>query len=245
MSEHDSAPVGLQLQTLLLSTADVTSFLQQLAVLSTQVVTSEGLSCGITMRYDGNVTTVASSDDRAERLDETQYRNNGGPCLQAMDTGQQVVSQDYRTDPRWPPFTARALREGLRCSLSLPLTAGGTTFGAINVYEFDKPHFFGETEQRQYHLFAVQAAGALRLATRQHKDTVLLSQLEAALNSRSVIDQAIGILIGRHQLTGAEAFDLLRRQSQNSHRKLRDIATDLVTDASGAAPTPGHPFDTD
>jgi AmiR/NasT family two-component response regulator len=69
-----------------------------------------------------------------------------------------------------------------------------------------------------------------------------MSQLEEALNSRSVIDQALGILIGRHHLTASEAFDLLRRQSQNNNRKLRDVATDLVTQASGDSPDPGRPF---
>jgi AmiR/NasT family two-component response regulator len=70
-----------------------------------------------------------------------------------------------------------------------------------------------------------------------------MAQLEEALNSRSVIDQGLGILIARHQLTAAEAFDLLGRQSQNSKRKLRDIADDLVTQASGEPPAPGRPFD--
>jgi GAF domain-containing protein len=231
-----------QLQTLLLSTADVTDFLHQLAVLSTQVV-AESLSCGITMRYDANMLTVASSDERAERLDETQYRNRSGPCLESLDTGELVLSPDCRNEQRWPAYIAMAVREGLRCSMSLPLAAVGTTFGAINVYGFDKPHLFGDTEQRQLQLFAAQASGALQLATRQHKDAALLSQLEEALNSRTVIDQAIGILIARHQLTGAEAFDLLRRQSQNSKRKLRDIATDLVTEASGQPPVLGRRFD--
>jgi len=245
VTERDLSSSGVheQLQWLLLTTTDVTNFLKQLAVLSTQVVTTAPLSCGITMRYGANMITVASSDERAERLDETQYRNHSGPCLEALTTGQQVLSQDSRTEQRWAAYIAVAVRQGLRCSMSLPLTASGSTFGAMNIYGFDLPNLFGETEQRQYQLFAAQASGALRLATRQVKDAALLSQLEEALNSRSVIDQAIGILIARHQLTGAEAFDLLRRQSQNSHRKLRDIATDLVIQASGESPTPGRPFD--
>jgi GAF domain-containing protein len=231
-----------QLQTLLLTTTDVTAFLTDLAVLSTRLAGEKELSCGVTMRYDANLLTVASSDARAERLDETQYRTQGGPCLEAMNTAQKVLSPDCRHEQRWPAYIAMALPDGLRCSLSLPLTTAGTTFGALNIYGFDKPDMFSEAEQHQYQLFAVQAAGALRLATRQAKDAVLMSQLEEALNSRSVIDQALGLLIGRHHLTASEAFDLLRRQSQNSHRKLRDVATDLVTKASGEPPDPGRPF---
>jgi GAF domain-containing protein len=243
--EQDLPRTGVheQLQSLLLSTTDVTDFLQQLTVLSIQVVTIAPVSCGITMRYDANTITVASSDERANALDETQYRNHAGPCLEAMQTGQLVLSQDSRIEQRWPPYIATAVRQGLRCSMSVPLGAAELTFGAMNIYGFDRPNLFGEAEQRQFQLFAAQASGALRLATRQVRDAALLNQLEEALNSRSVIDQAIGILIGRHHVTAAEAFDLLRRQSQNSHRKLRDIATDLVTQASGQPPTPGRTFD--
>lgn len=231
-----------QLQTLLLETSDVSDFLNRLAVLSTQVMLTEELSCGITMRYEGNMMTVASSDERAERLDETQYRNEGGPCLQAIETGEEVLSSDTRTEQRWPAYTATAQAEGLRCSVSLPLSVDGSAFGALNVYGFTAADSFGEAERRQYRLFAAQAAGALRLATRQAKNGALLSQLEQALNSRTIIDQALGVLIGRYRLSATGAFDVLRAQSQNSHRKLRDVAADLVTEASGQPPSPGRSF---
>ena len=246
MSDQNSQPaVMAQLQSLLLTTTDVTDFLHQLAALCTQVVTTESLSCGITIRYSGKShLAVASSDKHAEQLDESQYRNHAGPCMESMDTNQLVLSQDCRHESRWPDYITMAVHQGLRCSMSLPLAAAGTTFGAMNVYGFGQPHLFGPTEQRQLQLFAAQASGALQLATRQIKDAELLTQLEEALNSRSVIDQALGILIGRHQLTAVEAFDLLRRQSQNSHRKIRDIATDLVTQTSGEPPTLGRPFGT-
>ena len=94
----------------------------------------------------------------------------------------------------------------------------------------------------QYVAFAAQAAISLRLATRHEKDGLLLAQLEAALDSRTVIDQALGIIMMQQRCTSAEAFDLLRRQSQNSHRKLREVATDLVTQTSGQPPASGKPF---
>ncbi len=247
-SSDDSSPEApsfallSQLQSLLLSTVDVSEFLTDLAVLSTQVISAEPVSCGITARYGAHMLTVASSDARAERLDETQYEGGAGPCLQALNTGKTVISADTATEARWPAYTASAAGDGLRCSMSLPLTASGVTFGAMNVYGFDHPNLFGETEQRQYRLFAAQAAGSLRLATRQAGDTKTLAQLEEALSSRTVIDQAIGVLVDRHQLSTDQAFALLRQQSQTSHRKLRDVATDLVTGASGSPPTPGRPF---
>ena len=145
---------------------------------------------------------------------------------------------------RWPDYVGQALGFGLRCSLSLPLSEGGSTFGAMNVYGFARPGLFTPPVQHQYRLFAAQAAGALRLATRHANDAVLMSQLEQALNSRTVIDQAIGILIGVHQVSAQRAFDLLRAQSQASKRKLRDIAADVVSGATGEPPRPGRSFTT-
>jgi GAF domain-containing protein len=231
------------LQALLLSFADVDEFLQDLAALAADVVT--GASAGITTRYRGNVLTVASSDERADLLDETQYRNGGGPCLSALDRGVIVESADMTSETRWPAYTAAALRYGLRASLSVPMIAGGSTLAAVNLYSFDPAVAFGPTERAKYEQFAGQAAISLRLATRQEKDGLLLGQLEAALNSRTVIDQALGMIMMQQRCTSAEAFDLLRQQSQHSHRKLRDVAAELVTEISGQPPAPGKPFTVD
>jgi GAF domain-containing protein len=235
-----SARTFESLQALLLSFADVDAFLQDLAALAADVVS--GASAGITTRYRGNVLTVASSDERADLLDETQYRNGGGPCLSALDRGVIVESLDMASETRWPAYTAAALRYGLRASLSVPMIAGGSTIAAVTLYSFDPGVVFGPTERSNYEQFAAQAAISLRLATRQEKDGILLGQLEAALNSRTVIDQALGMIMMQQRCTSAEAFDLLRQQSQHSHRKLRDVAADLVTEISGQPPTPGKPF---
>ena len=231
------------LQSLLLSFADADAFLQGLASLGAGLL--PGASVGITARYAGSVLTVASSDDRAELLDETQYRNGGGPCLEALHTGLIVECADLATETRWPPYTATARRHGLHASLSLPLSAGGVVLAALNVYSFDPAVVFGPAERGQYEAFAGYAAVLLRLATRQQQDGVLLSQLEAALTSRTVIDQALGIIMMQQRCTSTEAFDLLRRQSQNSHRKLREVANDLVIQISGQPPAPGKTFSTD
>lgn len=230
-------------QALLLSFADIDEFLEDLADLAADAM--PGAAAGITTRYNETDLTVASSEKRSEQLDESQYRAGGGPCLDAFFTGQIVMSPDTATETRWPAYTAVAQGYGLRSSLSLPMTVGGTTLAALNIYSFDKADAFGPDVIRQYQAFAAQAAISLRLATRHEKDGVLLMQLEAALNSRTVIDQALGILMMQRRCTSTEAFDLLRRQSQNSHRKLRDVATDLVTRTSGEPPAPGKPFAVD
>jgi GAF domain-containing protein len=237
----DRLPVE-RLQSLLLDVADIHRFLTELAEISTTVVAAP-VSCGITLRYDGNLVTFGSSDTRADALDETQYRLRTGPCLQSMRDGAILEISDTRTEQRWPSYVPLAVQMRLRCSLSLPLTIGADTFGAMNVYGFDVPDLFGATEQRRLELFAAQAAGTLRVATRQVKDATLLAQMEESLQSRTVIDQALGIIMGQQRCTASTAFELLRQESQNSRRRLRDIATDLVTTTSGEPPETGRPFD--
>ena len=231
-----------RLQSLLVDVADIHTFLTELAVVSTAVVAAP-VSSGITLRYDGNLLTFGSSDERAEALDETQYRVGAGPCLQSMRDSQVVRITDTRTEQRWPAYVRAAGELGLRCALSCPLTIGDDTFGALNVYGFDAADLFGAEEQRRLELFAAQAAGTLRVAVRQVKGATLLAQMEESLQSRAVIDQALGIIMGQQRCTASVAFELLRRESQNTRRRLRDVAAELVTRTSGEAPEEGRPFD--
>lgn len=236
--------VALQrLQSLLLNGTNVQDFLQEAAQLATGVL-EPAASCSITVQRDGQPITVASSDERASLLDETQYQEDEGPCLQAMRTGVAVSVPDVATERRWKTYTAAARGQGLQSSFSVPLTAQGVSRGALNTYSFHSPRAFNSAQKQRLAVFSAQAAGAFQLVTQNARNTELLQQLEQALTSRTVIDQALGILMGQRHCTTEEAFSLLRSQSQNDQRKLRDVAADLVRDVSGQIPDPGKPFDT-
>ena len=232
-------PLG-RLQSLLITVGDLADFLTELTRLSAELV--PGVSCGITSRRDGQPLTVSSSDDRAALLDETQYEGGEGPCLQTLNTGKAVSVPDLAEETRWPVYTKAALQQGLCCSLSLPLSGQEQTLGAMNYYGFERPGMFSDGERQRYEVFAGQAAGALQIAALRHRDAELVSQLEAALSSRSVIDQAIGVLMAEQRCTAEEAFSLLRAHSQNSQRKIRDIAAGLITRVSGRPPGAGNSF---
>jgi GAF domain-containing protein len=239
----DSEAMGhplTRLQSLLISIGDLTDFLTELTKLSAELVA--GVSCGITSRRDGQPLTVSSSDDRAALLDETQYEGGEGPCLQSLHTSETVSVPDLTEEDRWPIYTKAAMQQGLRCSLSLPLASQEQTLGAMNFYGFERPGMFSGAERQRYEVFAGQAAGALQIAALRHRDVELVNQLETALSSRSVIDQAIGVLMAQQRCTAEEAFDLLRAHSQNSQRKIREIAADLITRISGQPPKSGNHF---
>jgi GAF domain-containing protein len=222
------------------------SFLQELAMLAAGIVTPNA-SCGITLRRDGSPVTVASSDERASALDETQYEVSDGPCLHSVRTGETVVVADLDdVRQRWTTFADRADELGLVCSVSLPLTVDDEPpLGAMNVYSFDGRQMLEPEQRHRLEVFAGQASGALQVASLRGREIEIREQLETALSSRTVIDQALGILMGQQRCTADEAFALLRMRSQSSQRKLRDIAAELVTRVSGQPPQPGPSFAAD
>jgi GAF domain-containing protein len=198
-------------------------------------------SCGITVRRDGQPLTVASSDERAEQVDEAQYGADLGPCLDTLRTGAVVDVPALRAETRWPEYRAHAIEYGVESSLSLPLTVDGSTVGAMNLYA-SVSYAFTVAARQQAETFAAQAAAGLTLVLRNAIRAEESQQLEQALANRTTIDQALGILMAQRSCTADEAFALLRATSQNNNRKLRDVAADLVTRVTGRRPVPGPPF---
>lgn len=233
-SGGDMAVSATELQALLLSTAGIEEFLQKVADLAASRVT-DGLSCGITLRPGGRPLTVASSDELAATVDEVQYGIDKGPCLHAMRTGEVVSVTDTAGEPRWAGFEVRAAAHGVGSSLSIPLIADDRQIGALNLYA-PVAEAFGPAELRRAEGFAATASGALALAVRQAEQADLTEQLRAALASRAVIDQALGVIMAQERCTAAQAFEILRAASQNRNVKLREVAASIVTNISGEPP---------
>jgi GAF domain-containing protein len=178
--------------------------------------------------------------ERAEQVDEIQYAEGHGPCLQALRTGVPIEVDDLAGEQRWPGFRDRALRAGVGSSLSYPLEIDGDFLGVLNLYGFT-PHAFTPEERRDVEIFAAQAAGASAVMHRQARQEATMKDLERALASRTTIDQAIGILMAQQRCDATAAFDLLRSHSRNTNRKLRDVAADIVARVGGQV-QPAPPF---
>ena len=229
-----------ELQALLLGTESIDGFLREMAVLAAGTL-GEGLSCGITLQPNGRPLTVASSDQLASQVDELQYGLDQGPCLTALRTGEVTRIDDLAADKRWRRYAPRALAYGVRSSLSCPLRAQEKLIGALNVYSGERA-FFGEVQTRQAERFAQNASVAVGIAARMAHQAVLTDQLRASLASRSVIDQALGVIMGEERCTAQEAFEILRAVSQNRNIKLRQVAENVVSRVTGKPPQP-PPFD--
>lgn len=237
MSEPTSAhATPAELLQLLAEAPDLDVFLDRLVRLAVRAVPA-ALACGITLRRDGQPFTVASSDAFAAQIDEIQYDTDEGPCLHALRTGRTVQIDDLAAERRWERFGPAALAHGMVSSLSLPLTVDGHVAAALNLYA-RSPRAFSAADADMARALAAQCTAALEVSLHRTDQALLREQLGAALRSRAVIDQALGILMAQQRCTAREAFELLRQASQHRNRKLREVAADVVTAVTGRAPEP-------
>jgi len=167
-------------------------------------------------------------------VDDIQYAMDQGPCISAAREGQTVLSGSLGGDPRWPRFGGRVARLGVHSVVSLPLITPDGVVGAMNVYAHDK-NVFDNRAAELGQIFAVPAAIAVQNAHVLAQTRRLANQLQSALEIRGVIDRAIGILMSRSGSTEHEAIERLRSMSQHEHRKLAEVASQIVDEAVARA----------
>ncbi|CAN5603184.1 GAF and ANTAR domain-containing protein [soil metagenome] len=222
--------ISAQLHQILVDMPTLSAYLDEVARLAVHAA-EPTVSCGITVRSPRGPYTVSSSDPLSAELDEDQYGNGDGPCIQALREGVEIYVADFNDERRWGQYPVRATALGVHGSLSLPLMVGGESLGAVNFYSLlARP--YDEACRAELRVFAGTVSGALGIAVRMADQLTLTEQLRAALTSRTVIDQALGILMAREQCDAASAFGQLRTSSQQQNIKLRVLAGRLVTGVS-------------
>jgi GAF domain-containing protein len=237
--EHSSPPemVSGKVQDLLLDTQDVGDFLNELAR-----YTAENLSgprgevlCGITLLRHRTAATVASSGERAQLLDELQYNYDDGPCLRCAREGVLVHIPDFRTETMWPDYTAVVLKHGIHSVLAVPFELSGDEARAgLNLYS-DRAHAFDAEAVEHAVSYVAQASKGLRLAVRLAQRSDAATNLKAAMDSRTVIDTAVGIIIAQNRCSQEEAIELIKSASSTRNVKLREVAAAIVDSAGGGS----------
>ena len=229
-SQPASAAEALErLGSLSLRELSMESLLQTVADLAKSAMPGNP-EASVTLIVKDRPTTVASTGQLAIDLDETQYERGQGPCLHAARSGELTEIPDTRTDERWPEYTPRAARHGNLSSLSVPLLIDEDerVSGALNLYAREA-NAFDEGSRSAAVAFGPYAAVAAGNMHAYQSARDMADNLQAALESRAVIDQAKGVLMERHKLTADQAFQLLAQASMNANRKVRDIADHLVS----------------
>ncbi|TNH24962.1 GAF and ANTAR domain-containing protein [Micromonospora orduensis] len=178
--------------------------------------------------------TAAFTGDLARQLDEWQYEQNRGPCLDASASGDTISVPDMVAEQRWPIWAAVARAAGAESSLSIGLPIQESVVGALNVYGAS-PNAFDPSAIAVAEGFAAYAAVALANAHLYDSAATLAEQMREAMRSRAVIEQAKGIIMGERRCSPEEAFALLSKISQDTNRKVRDVAEALVARAARGA----------
>jgi GAF domain-containing protein len=188
----------------------------------------------VTMVRGSLAETAAYTGHLALTLDEWQYQRGTGPCLEAAAGHATVSVPDLADEPRWPDWARHAVAAGARSSLSVGLPIEEQVDGALNLYGV-RDAAFDDDAVVLAETFAGYAAVALANASLYGVTAKLARQLQTAMASRAVIEQAKGIIMGSRRCSPDEAFAILTRISQDSNRKLRDVAAALVAKAGGGA----------
>lgn len=191
--------------------------------------------CGLTPVTGATVSLVTGDERRygtvtagpldIKAADELQYDGAGGPGVEAMERGVEVRAEIPAR--QWDRFSRAAEQASVRAVWSLPLQVGGATAGALSLYSTDGPPWADPTSDTA-RLLARQLALLLDHAAALAQSEHLNATLRRALETRTVIGQAQGILMARQGTTPDEAFDVLRRASQRTNRKLREVAAEIV-----------------
>jgi GAF domain-containing protein len=183
---------------------------------------------GITLGHSpGEMETMAATDEFAWKLDRLQHEVGEGPLVHAIEGKQLVLVENAKDDSRWPRYVKPAVAMGLRSQLGIRLCADEQILGGLNLYSSSTDAVDPDVVHLA-ELFAEHAALALGRAQRE-------DQLQVAITTRQLIGQATGIIMERHALDEARAFDHLIRVSSHSNVKLREVARELVDEVNGRA----------
>lgn len=179
------------------------------------------LDAEATLRY------AAATDETGRLLEAAQADTGVGPCVDALLNDEVTDTPDIATDPRWPELVDRLVPHGIRAIHGVPVRVGGMTIGSLNTYRREARHMANE-EADAMRAFTTVIEGVIAAAVLARRQDRLVEELQAALDSRIVIERAIGVLIGRHDIVASEAFARIRNSARHDRRKAAAVANDLL-----------------
>ncbi|MDT5011274.1 MAG: hypothetical protein QOH57_2891 [Mycobacterium sp.] len=212
---------------------DLLTMLQRVAEIASEAIDGAD-STGVTIDLGGQCYTAVHTDERTLRVDSEQYDAGDGPCLHAARTGTIVRVDSDDAEQRWPGFAAAAADQGIHSFLAAPLFTSDQSLGSFNLY--GRSHAaFDRLDADILELLTASVSRAIGDFARFRSEREVAESIQRALRTRAPIEQAKGMLMAVHGIDADEAFDLLRKQSQDTNVPLRTVAADLVRQLSGRA----------
>jgi hypothetical protein len=212
---------------------DVIALLDRLTEYSARLLPVDAAGLVLSDQH-GHLRVVSSSTEQVRVVELFQLEADEGPCLEAFRTRQAIAAPDLseNTD-QWPRFAAHAMQEGFHSVHALPMRLRTETIGALNLFR-GKPGPLSGADLRIGQALADMATIGILHEQNIRRADVLAQQLQNALNSRVIIEQAKGVLAGRSQLDMAQAFALLRSHARNTNQRLHDLALTVIEDSAFA-----------
>lgn len=220
----------VELSRIMLGNQPLSAVLQRIAELAKQVIPGVH-DASVTLMEGDKARTVVFTSPLAVELDERQYQAGFGPCMDAAVTGQLVIVDNSASDSPYPDFSPIALRCGIQHVVSVGLPVPQRIVGGLNLYA-DTAGPIDEEAMQLALTFANYAAVAVANAALYSSTAELARQMQLAVKSRAVIDQAKGVLMAEHRYSSDDAFAALAQLSQQQNVKLRDVAQRIVDDVA-------------
>lgn len=239
MVEIELADVFVEMADTLVDDFDLIDFLHVLTERCVQVL---GVSAAGLLLTDGQdaLQVVAASSERTRLLELFQLQADEGPCLDCFRTGQPVSAADPASMNRWPRFAEAATEVGFTSVHALPMRLRTEVIGALNLFDMASGAVESETLRIGQALADVATIGLIQQRTIRRSDA-LVEQLQTALNSRVLIEQAKGVLAERLQLDVGAAFAMLRGEARTRNRRLSDFAQSIVDGSEHISLPPDGP----
>jgi transcriptional regulator with GAF, ATPase, and Fis domain len=229
MSDRQLAEAFVALADTLVDDFDVVDFLHELTVRCAQVLAVS--AAGVLLSDQrGALRVVAASTEQTRLLELMQSQTDQGPCPECFHTGRPVAVADLSTAAaarRWPRFVAEAGQIGFASVHALPMRLRSEVIGALNLFGTRPGALDEDTTRLAQALADVATIGLLQARAIRQRD-VLAEQLQTALNSRVVIEQAKGVIAERHRVDVDQSFTLLRSTARTSNRRLSELARAVV-----------------
>jgi transcriptional regulator with GAF, ATPase, and Fis domain len=184
--------------------------------------------CGLMIADEQNTLTyLAASDGPSHVMEEIESATGEGPCVTAFVTNEVVITEDLRSEKRWPSVTGAFTDHGIIAVLGCPLRLGGVPVGTIDVY-LDHPHQWDDSERDALARYSDVVESMMAAAMAAHRAGEVAGQLQYALDYRVVIERAVGYLMAQRGLDSVAAFNILRRSARDQRRKIADVAEELL-----------------
>lgn len=182
---------------------------------------------------DGELRYVGATDEAARALESAQEDLGEGPCVDCFVMGERVATPDVMADPRWPRLAGRLRGHAIGAVLGVPTMLGGQPVGSLNVYR-DDAYAWDDSDAAAVAGFNAILEGLLGRAVVARRDELVVSQLQAALDRRVVIERAVGALMERHGVSAVAAFTALRRAARDRRAPVARMSLDVLDGADVA-----------